>query len=221
MSDAASRVASADAHARAAAAVRPPAQKVLPHIVLAQACIPHLIDKQESSYTVVTGRMGEECMKTDEALLCIANAASFGVAAALRAQMVDAEVAARINEVRIGAVIRRDEAEENPAFPGWVAMPASRLASVLVQEMLGTTRNKVIHVSEEDIKRAPEEEEHEEIELRGGGARGIAITPVKVSGKIVGAPTELGGGAAGAKVIYKERGGETPSRAAPLASREA
>jgi hypothetical protein len=185
--------------------------------------MPHLTDSQECSYTLVTGRMGEECMKTDEALLCIANAAAYGVSAALRAQMSDANVSARVNELRIGAVIRRDDATDNPAFPGWPAQPASRLASVLVDAMLGTTRNKVIHVMAEDIARAPEEQPHEEVELRGGGARGIAVMPVKVSGKIAGAPTELlsaGGGAGGGKVVYKERG-EEQIRAAPLASREA
>ena len=41
-------------------------QKVLPHIVLAQAAMPHLKDDPSSSYLFITGRMGEDCLKTDE-----------------------------------------------------------------------------------------------------------------------------------------------------------
>ena len=33
------------------------AQKVLPHIIVAQACLPHLLDHDSSSYSIVTGRM--------------------------------------------------------------------------------------------------------------------------------------------------------------------
>ena len=156
---------------------------VLPHIVLAQACIPHLLDKQDSSYSVVTGGMGEECLKTDQALLTVANAASYGVAEALRAQLNEAGVTARVNEMRICAVVRRDDAVDNPAFPGMPAVPSSKLASVICEQLQGTVRNEVLRISVRDILSAPEEPSHEAHYAEGEAAR-IAMTP-KVSGKLV------------------------------------
>ena len=119
-------------------------QKVLPHVVLAQAAVPHLKDMSSSSYLIISGRMGEDCLKPDEALLCISNAAIYGVSAALRAETEEVRVAARVSELRVGAVIRRDEAGENPAFPGWRAQPASALASVLVDAMHNARGGQVL-----------------------------------------------------------------------------
>ena len=119
--------------------------------------MPHLLDRPASSYSIVTGRIGEQCLKVDEALLCIANAATYGVAAALKAEAAHARVAARVNELRIGAIIRRDDAADNPAFPGWNALPSSKLASVIVQHMCGDVDQATLHISERDIERAPEE----------------------------------------------------------------
>jgi NADP-dependent 3-hydroxy acid dehydrogenase YdfG len=143
--------------------------KVLPHIVLAQAAMPHLKDVELSSYLIVDGRMGEECLKTDEALLCISNAAIYGVAAALRAEAGEARVAARVAELRVGAVIRRDDAGENPAFPGWRALPASGLASVICQAMQGIESGRVVRVSEDAIANAPRERRREAAMFEAGG----------------------------------------------------
>ncbi len=96
--------------------------------MVAQASVAHLIDRPECTYTIVTGRMGEHCDKPDEALLCIANAAEFGVSAALRAQCREKGVNARVLEMRLGTVVKRDAAYENPAFPGWPAHNASEVA---------------------------------------------------------------------------------------------
>jgi hypothetical protein len=162
---------------------------VLPHIIVAQACLSHLLDSEESSYNIIDGRMGEECLKVDEALLCIANAAVFGIAAALRAELKAARVNARFNELRIGAVIRRDAATDNPAFPGWRSYPASQLASVLVSEMQGERREDVVHIEEEDIARAPREEQHEmgrevigERRVSTVGVKAVPATAVVVGG---------------------------------------
>jgi len=141
---------------------------VLPHIVLAQAATPHLKDVESSSYLIITGRMGEECLKADEALLSISNAAIYGVSAALRAELSDARVAARIAELRLGAVIRRDSADENPAFPGWRAQPASALASVIVDAMR-SCRGGVCRVSEEMVQSAPRERRREAPLFQAGG----------------------------------------------------
>ncbi len=91
--------------------------------IVSQACMPHLLDRPQSSYTIITGRMGEECMKTDEAVLTIANAAT---GATVRgAELRDAGVLARANELRIGAVIRRDrEVAGGGASAAWMLSDA-------------------------------------------------------------------------------------------------
>ena len=151
-------------------------QKVLPHIVLAQAAMPHLKDTPSSSYMFVTGRMGEDCLKTDEALLCISNAAIYGVSCALRAESAEVHVAARVAELRIGSVIRRDDAGENPAFPGWRAQPASALACVIADAMLNADGGQVLRISEEMIATAPRERRREAPLFEAGGVEASTET---------------------------------------------
>ena len=135
------------------------ATKVLPHIVVAQATAPHVIDRAEASYTIVSGRMGETCEAPEQALLCIANAATFGVAAALRAQCHQSGVSARVLELRLGVVVKRDDAHENPGFPGWRAHNASSVASFWAQKVaLGRAGGEeaVLPVGERELGQAPE-----------------------------------------------------------------
>ena len=149
--------------------------------------MPHLKDIPSSSYLFVTGRMGEECLKVDEALLCISNAAIYGVSCALRAETEEARVAARVAEIRVGAVIRRDEAGDNPAFPGWRALPASSLASVIVDAMRHARGGQVLRVSEEMIASAPRERRREAPLFEAGGVEAstearqqAGVAPVKL-----------------------------------------
>jgi NAD(P)-dependent dehydrogenase (short-subunit alcohol dehydrogenase family) len=131
--------------------------KVLPHIVVAQAAVEHVVDRKESSYTIVTGRMGQRCEKSDEALLCIANAASYGVASALRAQCRDHGAKARIPELRIGCVVKRDQAYDNPAFPGWQAHNASTVARFWARHVAGDPgAEEVIQCTEEQLGVLPQ-----------------------------------------------------------------
>ena len=78
-------------------------------------------------------------------------------------------MAARVAELRVGAVIRRDEAGENPAFPGWRALPASGLASVIVQAMQGIESGRVVRISEDAIANAPRERRREAPMFEAGG----------------------------------------------------
>ena len=78
-------------------------------------------------------------------------------------------MAARVAEIRVGAVIRRDEAGENPAFPGWRALPASALASVIVDAMHHARGGGVLRISEEMIANAPRERRREAPLFEAGG----------------------------------------------------
>ena len=142
--------------------------KVLPHIVVAQAAVAHVVDRKESSYTIVTGRMGQRCEKADEALLCIANAASYGVASALRAQCREHGVKARIPELRIGCVVKRDQAYENPAFPGWAAHNASAVARYWARSVASNpAAEEVIQCTEEQLGVLPQKSQRQQ-QQQGG-----------------------------------------------------
>lgn len=59
---------------------------------------------------------GEHSDMPDAALFCIANAAVYGLVQALQAELRGKPQ--RVNELRIGAIIRRDNEAEHPHFPG-------------------------------------------------------------------------------------------------------
>jgi hypothetical protein len=204
-----------------------PSQKVLPHIVLAQAAMPHLKDTPSSSYMFVTGRMGEDCLKTDEALLCISNAAIYGISCALRAESAEVHVAARVAELRIGSVIRRDDAGENPAFPGWRAQPASALASVIADAMLNADGGQVLRISEEMIATAPRERRREAPLFEAGGVEASTETRQLAGAapvKLVAVPAVLqheAPGHYGSERYASERGGSYAARGDVASGREA
>jgi hypothetical protein len=126
--------------------------KVLPHIIVAQAAMAHVNNSAECSYSIVTGSMGQRCEKPDEALLCIANAASYGVASALRAQCRAEGKHARVPEMRIGCVVKRDAMMENPGFPGWKACNASDVARFWAQQVARNSQaSDVVHVGEAEL----------------------------------------------------------------------
>ena len=153
--------------------------KVLPHIVVAQAAVAHVIDRKESSYTIVTGRMGQRCEKADEALLCIANAASYGVASALRAMCRERGVKARMPELRIGCVVKRDSQYDNPAFPGWPAHNASSVARFWARHVAQNPDvEEVIPCTEEQLGALPQKGQRQQ---QGQGAVGGKAKEVPVS----------------------------------------
>ena len=153
--------------------------KVLPHIVVAQAAVAHVIDRKESSYTIVTGRMGQRCEKADEALLCIANAASYGVASALRAMCRERGVKARMPELRIGCVVKRDSQYDNPAFPGWPAHNASSVARFWARHVAQNPGvEEVIPCTEEQLGALPQKGQRQQ---QGQGAVGGKAKEVPVS----------------------------------------
>ncbi|KAL4423218.1 hypothetical protein ABPG77_000010 [Micractinium sp. CCAP 211/92] len=102
-----------------------------------------------SSFTFITGMLGEVCPWPDAALTAVTNAAVYGAAVALQAELAGAPP--RVNELRVAALIRRDSQQENPAFPGTPAAPASRLGALVVGLAAGKERNQVVHVLPEQL----------------------------------------------------------------------
>ena len=73
-------------------------EKLSGHICLAKALVPLLKEDSAVSYTVVTGMLGEVCPWPEAALTTIGNAATYGLVAALQAELRDQPQ--RVNEVR-------------------------------------------------------------------------------------------------------------------------
>lgn len=122
--------------------------RVLGQLNLAQALAPLLREDAGSSYTVVTGRLGEQCNMPDGALFCIVNAAVFGMVQALQAELRSKPQ--RVNELRIGAIVRRDSEAEHPHFPGKKSHPASVVGAAAVDIASGAQSDEIVRLYLDD-----------------------------------------------------------------------
>ncbi|KAL4434627.1 hypothetical protein ABPG77_002750 [Micractinium sp. CCAP 211/92] len=122
--------------------------RVLGQLYLAQALTPLLREDAASSYTVITGRLGEHCNMPDGALFCIVNAAVFGMVQALQAELRSKPQ--RVNELRIGAIVRRDSEAEHPHFPGRKSHPASLVGAQAVAIASGGQSDEIVRLYLDD-----------------------------------------------------------------------
>lgn len=118
--------------------------RVLGQIVLAQALVPLLKEAPTSCYLVITGRLGEHCNMPDGALFSISNAAVYGMVQALQAELRNKPQ--RVNELRIGAIVRRDNEAEHPHFPGKKAYPASLVGAESITIAAGSHSDEVVRL---------------------------------------------------------------------------
>lgn len=125
--------------------------KIVSVLSVAQALVPLLKDEETSSFTVVTGALGEFCFAAHFSLTTIANAAVFGLTLALQAEAREKGKKYRINEFRIAAIILPDGVKEHPRMktPGG---QTSVLAEVYANRIVSTTvRNQVVRVNNADV----------------------------------------------------------------------
>lgn len=118
--------------------------RVLGQICLAQALAPLLKPEPSSSYTVITGRLGETCTMPDGALFSVCNAAVYGIVQALQGEYRGKPQ--RVNELRIGAIVRRDSEKEHPSFPGKKAYPASMVGAKAVEMAAGGQSDEIVRL---------------------------------------------------------------------------
>jgi NAD(P)-dependent dehydrogenase (short-subunit alcohol dehydrogenase family) len=117
----------------------------------AQALVPLLKDEETSTFTVVTGALGEYCFAARFSLTTIANAAVFGLTLALQAEAREQGKKYRINEFRIAAIILPDGVTEHPhmKIPGG---QTSVLAELYDNRIVSSTaRDQVIRVNNADV----------------------------------------------------------------------
>ena len=125
--------------------------KILPMVYAAQTLIPLLRDEESSSFTFVTGLLGEVCYAPPLALTTIANAAVYGLVLATQSEQKGRRY--RINELRIAALITYDHLTENPGFPGSPATKTSVLAKFYNDNVAAnhSVRDTVVRVNGSDV----------------------------------------------------------------------
>ena len=109
--------------------------RALPHLLLSQSFFPLLKKGASSSFTFITGALGERCSMPGVAALTIANAAIYGMIRAIEAEQREQQQRQpqKINEIRIGALIRRDSQPGHPFIKEGRAYPASLIGDVAVR----------------------------------------------------------------------------------------
>ena len=118
--------------------------RALPHLLLAQAFFPLLKVDASSSFTFITGMLGERCSMPGVAALSIANAAIYGIIRSFEAE--HAEEPQRVNELRIAALIRRDNQAGHPFVTGGHAYPASLIGDEAVTVAMGKQNREIVRI---------------------------------------------------------------------------
>jgi NAD(P)-dependent dehydrogenase (short-subunit alcohol dehydrogenase family) len=116
-------------------------ERAVPHLLLAQAFFPLLKEHASSSFTFITGMLGERCSMPNMAALTIANATAYGIIRAVEAEHADEPQ--RINELRIAALIRRDNQAGHPFIKDGHAYPASLIGNEAVAMATGKQNREI------------------------------------------------------------------------------
>lgn len=123
--------------------------RAIPHLLLGKALFPLLKADPSSSFTFITGFLGEKCVMPGVAALSIANAAIYGIIRSLEGEYAAAPQ--RINELRIAALIRRDSQPGHPFVKEGTAYPASLIGDVAVQVAEGQQKAEIIRIFPNDL----------------------------------------------------------------------
>jgi NAD(P)-dependent dehydrogenase (short-subunit alcohol dehydrogenase family) len=134
--------------------------RALPHLLLAQAFFPLLKEDKKSSFTFITGMLGERCSMPNMAALSISNAAAYGIIRSVEAEHADEPQ--RINEIRIAALIRRDNAAGHPFLKEGHAYPASLIGNEVVNVANGKQNREIIRVMSDYLAKKEAEAKEDE-----------------------------------------------------------
>lgn len=129
--------------------------RALPHLLLAQAFFPLLKQDNSSSFTFITGMLGERCSMPGVAALSIANAAIYGIIRSFEAE--HAEKPQRVNELRIAALIRRDNQPGHPFVTGGHAYPASLIGDEAVSVAIGQQNREILRIMSDYLTKKEEQ----------------------------------------------------------------
>lgn len=119
--------------------------RVFSQCIMASHLFPLLNPSPSSCYIIVDGRLGEHCTNPNAALYTIVNAAVYGVVLALRKEYEGEQQ--RIQELRIGALIRGVMEDYHPSFPGVVSYSALEVGEVVVGMVGGGVREPLVRLN--------------------------------------------------------------------------
>lgn len=124
--------------------------RATPHLLLSKSMFSLIKPQKSSSYMFIDGMLGERCSMPNCAALGIVNAAIYGIIRSLEAEHVESPV--RINELRIGALIRRDSQSKHPFIDGH-AYPSSLIGEEALAVAVDETRRcEIVRVFSEYLK---------------------------------------------------------------------
>ena len=109
--------------------------RCVPHVLLFQTVLPVLrLSSEKSSYTIVTGRMGQSGSKTF-AGLAIANSALYGIVKCIQKECEEHPL--RVNEFRIAALVSRESDPESHPFikNAKSSIRAQHVGAILLQRL--------------------------------------------------------------------------------------
>ncbi|KAK9820499.1 hypothetical protein WJX72_010968 [[Myrmecia] bisecta] len=127
------------------------------HFNIAHAFIPLLKPSSQSSYTMVTGMAGERVIMKGASMITVCNAAQYGMALHYFAETADSPV--RVNEIRIGALIKKHAAlavghAVEGHLSGWKSNSNRVMAKVLADIILSGKKGEVVRVTQETLDAA-------------------------------------------------------------------
>lgn len=126
--------------------------RAVPHMILAQQMMGLMpTDSSKCSFTFISGLLGERCHMPGCAALSVANGALYAIARAFEAECSENHKF-RINEVRIGALMKKDGKSEHPFVVGGTAYPSSLVGKELVKIAGGAIDRDIIRLNPQDME---------------------------------------------------------------------
>jgi hypothetical protein len=86
------------------------------------------------------------------ASLSVANGALYSIIRAFEAECSERRKELRINEVRIGALMRKDGKSDHPFVVGGTAYPSSLIGKELVKIAAGTIDREIVRLTPQDME---------------------------------------------------------------------
>jgi len=118
------------------------------HLIVARTFLPIIADKEGSSYTIMTGPLGEWLINVEGSCLSVGACALYGLSMAIRAEYANRAV--RVNEYRLCLIVRRDEELEHSNEHSHVL-----LGDHFVGVVASNVRDKVIRVDKSEQLKKP------------------------------------------------------------------
>lgn len=125
-------------------------ERSMPHIRLVKEVWQMVEDAPQSSYLIIDGMLGERSSMPDVAGLSIANGFLYGTIIAFQAERSSSQV--RINEMRIGTMLRKRNSTSHPFMkPSSSAFPSDLIGQRVLGVLCGDGNRQIIRVTSDDL----------------------------------------------------------------------